>query len=150
MSGTTSSIICVSRTAGIRWSYPYSAQPDCPELESVGPVQFDLAGVRLWLHDSQKNGGQPAGQLIYDHLKRARMLEGCFGLCDFEELRKKGPLFSSKYFGSKGIVGLKSVLRCPNGNLIAPYLRYADYMDVIWRDLSFDFTSFHPTPFYGT
>src|SRR3989344_5957600 len=45
-----------------------------PELESLGPTEYDIARVELWLHDGQKSGKSMKGTVIYQYLKDANML----------------------------------------------------------------------------
>lgn len=97
-----------------------------PELEAVGPTEFEIARVEQWLHDDQKGGNYVRGQVIYDHLKSYNMLESCFGLRDLEEIQKKGIAFFRKYFESRVVFGWRSVVRNRIGDLLAPYLLESD------------------------
>jgi hypothetical protein len=115
------SIVRVDRT--IRPTYPdWKKKVLYPKLENSGPSEFDVAKLELWLHEGQKNGGRVKGQIIFDYLKKERMLGSCLGLRDLEEIQKKGVVFFRKYFQGKAIFAWKSVLLRRGGVLYVPYL----------------------------
>jgi hypothetical protein len=60
-----------------------------PELELVGPAEYDLADLKQWLHDGQR-GGTLSGQAIYEHLTERDLLSTCLGVKDAEALQKQG------------------------------------------------------------
>lgn len=93
-----------------------------PELEKIGPVEFDAAKLELWLHEGQKGGKWIKGQKIYEHLKEKKMLEGCLGLSDLLAIQAKGIAFFRQYFAGKVVFGWKSVVRYRRGHLYAPSL----------------------------
>ncbi len=114
-------IVRVDRS--IRPSYPdWMKKVMHPELEAKGPAEYDLATIQLWLHDGQKGGNWLKGQRIYDHLKSNNMLEGCLGLRDGEEIKKKGIEVFRKFFGGKAVFLWASVVRDRGGGFGVPYL----------------------------
>ena len=114
-------IIRVDRS--VRPSYPDWVKTVMhPELENVGPAEYDIAKVEQWLHDDQKDGGWIKGNKIYTYLKETDSLKSCLGLQDLEEIRKKGIVFFRKHFQNKAVFGWRSVVRNEDGLLHAPYL----------------------------
>lgn len=92
-----------------------------PELESVGPAEFDAGKLELWLHDRQKNG-MVTGNVIHSYLKNHDMLKECLGLRDLEEIQKKGIFFFRKHFKGKCVFGWKSVILDRHDILCSPCL----------------------------
>jgi len=65
---TIDSVIRVDRS--IRPSYPdWMKEVMHPELESVGPAEYNISAVEQWLDDGQKDGRYIEGNKIYNHLK---------------------------------------------------------------------------------
>lgn len=91
-----------------------------PELEAVGPAEYDLAKVELYLHDEQKDGKWMKGTKLYDHLKETDSLKNCLGLHDALEIQKKGIKVFRKLFGGKAVFCWKSVVRSRDGDLFVP------------------------------
>ena len=115
------SIIRVDRK--VRPVYPdWMKRVMYPKLEAVGPAEYDLVKVELWLHDGQKNLGLVKGLDIYEHLKNNRMLNSCLGLRDGEEIKKKGVAVFRKFFGGQAIFLWASVMLSRCGYLYVPYL----------------------------
>ena len=92
------------------------------ELEALGPAEYDIVKVELWLHDGQKSGKSDKGTVIYQYLKDTGMLKTCFGLRDLEEIQKKGIAFFRKHFQGKAIFAWKGVVRNRYGRLHVPCL----------------------------
>lgn len=112
-------IICVDRS--IRLFYPdWMKAVMHLELETVGPVEYDLAKVELYLHNKQKDGKRMQGTQLYDHLKDTGSLKSCLGLHDALEIQKKGLVVFRKLFGVKAVYCWKSVVRDCEGNLRVP------------------------------
>ena len=112
-----------------------------PELENTGSDEFDIANVKLWLHDGQKNGKWIKGQVIYDHLKETDTLKICLGLRDGEEIQKKGIKVFRKFFGGKAVYLWKSVVRHRSDSLHVPYLDDGGGQVVVrwnWLDSAWD------------
>ena len=115
------SIIRVNRS--IRPSYPdWMKEVIHPELEAVGPSEYDGAKLEQWLHDGQKDGKWIEGNKIYAHLKKTDTLKTCLGLRDLEEIQKKGIANFRKHFAGKAVFGWASVVRNRLGSLRVPYL----------------------------
>ena len=107
----------------IRPSYPdWMKEVIHPELENVGPAEYDISGVERWLHDGQKGGKYIEGTKIYAHLKETGMIKSCHGLRDLEEIQKKGIAFFRKYFKGKAVFGWAGIVRCQSGRLFVPCL----------------------------
>lgn len=116
-----------------------------PELEVVGPAEYDLTKVELWLHDDQKNGKWMGGVHIYEYLKETDGLKNCLGLHDAVEIQKKGIALFRKLFGHKVVFCWKSVVRDRDGSLNVPYVggRGGNVM-VDWGWLGSDWDGNHP------
>jgi len=116
-------IIRVDRS--IRPSYPdWMEKVMHPELESVGPAEYDISAVEQWLHDGQQDGKYIEGNKIYNHLKKDDMLllKTCLGLRDLEAIQKKGIAFFRKHFKGKAVFGWAGIVRGRRGLLDVPYL----------------------------
>lgn len=133
-------IICVNRK--VRPVYPdWVDKPMHPELEKVGPADFDMSDVEQWLHDGQKTG-VVKGQVIYDHLKTNDMLKTCFGVQELQTIQGKGIEFFRKHFAGKAVFGWRSVVLHRGGRLYVPCLieygfevkLYWDWLDSDWYD----------------
>lgn len=137
MSDTLDTIIRVDRT--VRLVYPdwmnWMKEVMHPELEAVGPTEYDLSKVELYLHDKQKNGGYIVGTSLYEHLKETDSLKDCLTLHDALEIQKKGIKVFRKLFGNKAVFCWKSVVRHRLGHLFVPYV-YVDgdgvVVDWVW------------------
>jgi hypothetical protein len=113
-----------------------------PELESVGPAEYDISAIEQWLHDGQKNGEYIEGNKIYNHLKKTDTLKTCLGLRDLEEIQKKGIASFRRHFKGKAIFGWAGIVRYRNGGLYVPCLFEGDgevvlywyWTDRAWRD----------------
>lgn len=116
-----------------------------PELENVGPAEYDIAKTEQWLHDGQQNGKWIEGDKIYAHLNETGDLKNHFTLRDLEEIRKKGLAFFRKYFNGKAVFGWGSVVRSRNSRLCVPCL-YGDGDEVVldWDWLGGDWGSNRP------
>ncbi len=138
------SIIRVNRS--IRPSYPdWMKEVMHPELETIGPAEYDGTKLEQWLHDGQKDGKWIEGNKIYAHLKKTDTLKTCLGLRDLEEIQKKGIAYFRKHFAGKAVFGWASVVRDRNGDLSVPYL-YQDGVKVFlfWFWLDFSWLSGDP------
>ena len=118
---TIDPIIRVNRS--ISPAYPSWVKVLHPELENIGPAEFDVSKLELWLHKDQKDGRLAQGKVIYEYLKEKEILVTCLGLTDLLEIQKKGLAFFRKYFQDKAIFAWKSVVRHRDGDrLNAPSL----------------------------
>lgn len=118
------SIICVDRP--IRPPYPGWAKVMHPDLETVGPREYDLARVELYLHDGQKGRKTIQGYKLYEHLKKNDRLRGCLGLQDALAIQSKGIATFRKFFGGNVVYCWKSVLGENCGNTIYVAYRSSD------------------------
>jgi len=137
-------IIRVDRS--IRPSYPdWVKEVMHPELETVGPAEYDITKLEQWLHDGQKGGKWIEGNKIYAHLKKTDTLKTCLGLRDLEEIQKKGIAYFRKHFAGKAVFAWASVVRGRHGNLSVPYLYESGGLVVLgWRWLVIDWFSSYP------
>ena len=105
-----------------------------PDLEPLGPAEFDASRLELWLHEGQSDNKYTKGHKIYEHLKEKKILEDCLGLRDLEEIQKKGLAFFRKFFKGKTVFGWKSVVLDRYGSLRVPYLcGSGDKVVLDWR-----------------
>ncbi|KKP86025.1 hypothetical protein A3B84_01615 [Candidatus Nomurabacteria bacterium RIFCSPHIGHO2_02_FULL_35_13] len=95
-----------------------------PELELLGPAEYDLqAGVRQWLHDDQ-NRGYVRGGVIYKYLKDTNTLGSCLSLQDGLVIQQKGVEIFRELFKGKKVFLWKSVVQLHHDNyLLVPFLR---------------------------
>lgn len=121
----------------IRPSYPAWVKTVMhPELENVGPVEYDITKTEQWLHHGQKDGKAIEGNKIYAHLKETGDLKNHFGLRDLEEIQKKDFIFFRKHFAREVVYGWSSVVRNLNDTLSVPCLYGCDSMVVLrWHGL---------------
>lgn len=123
------SIIRVDRS--IPPSYPqWMYEVMHPELERVGPAEYNILAVEQWYHDGQKGGKYIEGNEIYNHLKMTDALKICLGLRDLEEIQKKDIVFFRKHFKGKAVFGWASIVRSHTNSLLVPYL-YEDDDEVV-------------------
>lgn len=141
----TSSIVTVDRT--ILPTYPeWMDEILCPEYESTGPAEFDVAKLERWVHPDQAYR-TVNGTVCYDYLMGHDLLKDCLSLRDLEEIKEKGIVFFRKYFEGKAVIGWKSVMRASTGTFFAPSLFENDDQVLIcwnWLDheLFVDFPAF--------
>ncbi len=103
--GEVDSIIVVDRL--VKPAYPdWVKEVLHLELEMSGPNEFDMAQLEQLLVPGQIESGKS----IYDHLEANKMLDGCLGLRDLEEIKKKGVRCIYKHFKRNRIVGWRSVV----------------------------------------
>ncbi len=138
------SIIRVDRS--IRPTYPDWVKTVMhPELEPLGPAEYDIAEVEQWLHEGQKDGKWIEGNNIYAHLKEIDTLKTCLGLRDLEEIQKKGIAFFRKHFGGKAVFGWSGVVRLRHGDLCVPYLcGFGDRVVLYWSWLGLGWDGDYP------
>jgi len=88
-----------------------------PELETVGPAEYDLTKIDLYLHNLQKNEGSITGQQLYNHLKEIGNLKNCLGIQDAAEIQKKDLPVYYEVFGHKSLCFWRSVVSDQKGNI---------------------------------
>ena len=104
-----------------------------PELETVGPAEYDLAQVELYLHDGQ-NSKWMWGTALYEHLKETHSLKNCLGLHDALKIEKKDIKVFRKLFKDKVVFCWKSVVRGDSNGLFVPYVEGDGHVVVVcWR-----------------
>lgn len=115
------------------------------ELEAVGPTEYDLSKIRLYLHDEQKDGKSIVGHRLYEHFKETNMIKNSLGFQDALEIQKKGIVVFQTLFGNKSIQCWKSVVLGPNGNLYVPCVFGNGTIVVVdWNWLDDDFNGKKP------
>lgn len=116
-----------------------------PELETVGPAEYDLTEVELYLHDEQKSGGWMNGSKLYKYLKDTGSLKSCLGLHDALSIQKKGIKVFQSVFVGKEIFCWKSIIRSRGGRRQIPYV-YDDGHEVVvnWRWIGSGWYNVHP------
>lgn len=112
-----------------------------PELESVGPAEYDLVKVQLHLHKKQKGEGWVSGHTLYRHLKRGDKLKDCLGFHDALEIQKANVEVFQKLFGDKVLFCWRSIVREYSGALAVPRV-FADGLRIVvdwdWIDLGWN------------
>ena len=115
-----SSLIHVDRTTPL--VYPdWVTKALHPELENIGPAEFDVEQLECWLHSDQKKG-VAKGEIICKYLETNDMLAGCLGLRDLQAIQKRGLAFVRKHFQGQAVFGWRSVVLDRSGNLRVPCL----------------------------
>jgi hypothetical protein len=71
-----------------------------PELELIGPTEFDIMQSERWFHPQQIERGVPANH-VFNKLQKDGLIERCFGLAELEAIKARGVHFFRKYFGVK-------------------------------------------------
>lgn len=116
-----------------------------PELEGVGPAEYDMAKSELWLHDGQKNGKYIVGHKIYEYLKESDSLKNCYGYDDALAIQKNGIDAFRKVFGNKVVYCWRSVVQDQDGDLYVPYVDVnGGELVVYWNDIDFDWYGNEP------
>ncbi len=115
-----------------------------PELQNVGPPEYNITEIQQWLHSGQKNGGSIKGSQIYADLKETDDIKNHFVLRDLEEIKKKGIAFFRKYFAGKIVFAWGSVVSF-HGTLLIPCLcENGDSVIFVWRWLDLVWKSLDP------
>lgn len=118
-----------------------------PELESVGPTEYDASSIDQWLDNDQNSGNMTTGYKVYATLKEKdmKLLKTCLGLRDLEEIKKKGINFFWKHFRGKAVFGWASVTQNHGDNFSVPYLYERGNSVVLsWRDVGSHMTVGNP------
>lgn len=119
-----------------------------PELEALGPAEYDLADVELWLHDDQKDVEHDSwviGTKIYEHLRNTDSLKACLGCHDATEIQKKGRDVFQRVFGNKTLYFWKSVAknRVQGYNVLALGVNGGE-LKLTWRWIDHDMHNWDP------
>ena len=92
-----------------------------PELELIGPTEYDLNDLELWLIYDQKSS-VVRGDAIYHCLRNDNVLDSCLGFADLLAIQDKGIAVFRKLFAGKEVFAWKSVVQSTWGHLSVPYL----------------------------
>lgn len=93
-----------------------------PELENIGPLEFEVSSLSRWYHPEQKKGNI-GGELIYGHLKEKGWFSNCLGSRELDGIQAKGSVFVRRHFADESVVGWKSICsRIDNDALFVPYI----------------------------
>ncbi len=112
LEGVIDSIIRVDRL--VKPTYPdWVKKVLHPELENIGPAEYDASSIDEWFHNRQKNGQCTFGKNVYTKLKEndCELLKTCLGLRDLEEIQKKDIAFFRKHFKAKAVFGWASIVQ---------------------------------------
>ena len=130
--------------------YPESwGEPARPELEGIGPSEYDISRVDLWLHYDQMDGGFAKGYKIYEYLSRHDLFKDCLGYDDALMIQRINPISFRRLLGLNAILCWRSVMRNVNGNLSVPALYDLGgeiKLSLIW--LSENFNNLYPSGRY--
>jgi hypothetical protein len=144
-SPVTNELVHVDRS--VRPVYPtWATVVMHPELEALGPTEFDPSKLELWLHPRQVQWWTPA-QVIYDFLKENNMLAECLGLSDLMAIKSRGLDFYRRFFGSMTLIGWKSVVGYYRNSVVAPALiEDSGEVDLYWHLVKHNLGSGDPAP----
>lgn len=118
------------------------------ELESDGPVEFNVSDIEQWLYPGQGTRTvtiagvkEVNGWEIYKFLRKTDAVKNQLGLADLLGIKKKGRGFFDKHFGRKNVFGWKSVVLSGHdydyGGLFVPCLiSGGDGLFIYWRKLT--------------
>ncbi len=121
-----------------------------PELEGVGPAEYDMTKVELWPHDNQKYGGFVTIRMVYDYLKSSNKLRNCLGLEDALEIQKNGIVAFRKVFGYKVPICLRSVVVDQNGWRVPYFFGSVDEIVQHWFWLDRSLNDDNPVVLFPT
>lgn len=120
---TIDTIIHIDRAAAV----PY---PDWvkdvlhPTIERNAPAEYDLADIKLWLHDGQQEGKSVLGHTIYEHLLQQKgVLDNYLSLSDGLAIQQQmNVAIFRKVFRDNYVFLWGSVVRDRDGVLFVPYV----------------------------
>jgi hypothetical protein len=116
-----------------------------PQLEKTGPMEYDVAKLRQWLHIRQTQSGVVKGRVIQGYIQETGLLKTCLNLRDLEVIKKKRLVFFRNHFGTKKVTAWKSVIENRNGELDVPILFEKDGKLLLnWQSLASDWYSNYP------
>lgn len=135
------SVVIVDRT--VQPAYPdFVKKVKYPELELVGPADFNASNLEQWLHLKQEKGGITTGHEIYEELIAKKMLEICLNIVDLGAIQNRGISFFRRHFAGKMVLGWKSVILNRDSLLGVPYLyEGCDDVEMDWISLDLDLHS---------
>jgi len=108
-----------------------------PELETLGPDEYDLGEVKLWRHKDQQGKQRVSIFELYMDLKIGDLLPHCLGLADgYAISRKQAPIYR-KFFGGQTLFLWRSVMIGEKGSeYFVPYLRERKDGPVEWVEMT--------------
>ena len=95
--------------------------PLYPELEKVGPLQFDVTKIEQWVHERQQGGLFMNGEELHSYIA-ANILNSCLGLTELLAIADRGYYFVLQHFGQVGPYGHRGAARNQKGELFVPYI----------------------------
>lgn len=136
-------IIHVDRTVSV--VYPnWIKKALYPQLEQVGPSDFNIAELESHLHPKQVEG-YATGNEIHEELIAKKMIESCLGLPELLNIQKRGIRFFRKHYSGKAVFGWRSVVQDRDGDLLVPSLVVLEgKVILLWRWLAYNFNSDRP------
>ncbi len=122
----SSTPLIVSVDRKVRPVYPdWKKRVMHPSLELSGPSKYDFYKIEVsFLHDEDTNGTVKAF-IIYEHIKKMKILELCLNLQDGKIFQQRGVVVFEKLFGKRMVPLWKSILLDKFGcsdNAHIPYL----------------------------
>lgn len=145
-------VIRINRSVSLKC--PDWAELVYPELESMGPVEYSISRVGLWLHEYQKLWHGASGRMIYDRLGEIGLLGKCLGFSDLEAIQNTSLAFVREHFKDKTLWAWKSVVRYRGRSdadgLLVPALFVQDKQELVvkWFSISYQIYSNSPCPFF--
>jgi hypothetical protein len=145
-------VVRVNRSVSLKC--PDWAELVYPELESVGPAEYPISRVGLWLHEYQKLWHGASGRTIYDRLRETGLLKKSLGFSDLEAIQNTSVAFFREHFKDKTLWAWKSVIRHRSqsgpGGLLVPNLSVENKQELVvsWDHIGYQFNSNSPCPIF--
>lgn len=121
----------------------YPVRMDKPlhyKLEATGPNRLDVSQLEHWLNPEQKYYLADVG-VVYNDLKRKKLLPRCLGFRELLAIQAKGPDFFRRYFSGQSIFCWKGAVKYRNGDTCIPCLvNIGGNVILIWRWLGDDWS----------
>jgi hypothetical protein len=93
-----------------------------PEIQSAGPLKFDIRCIERHVIDKQKNSQWLRGGDIYKYHVENGMLEKDFGLRELQALKLRREAFFKKYLSDLLVMGWRSVVKDLGDDIYVPFL----------------------------
>jgi hypothetical protein len=109
-----------------------------PELQKVGPSEYDLTQVELYLHPDQgKEGVDLTGLSVLKHLESTGLIRYCLGFHDASAMRAMDIDIFRRFFGRKLVFCWKATALDQSGHMHVPFFFDSGGMvDVDWYELT--------------
>lgn len=92
-----------------------------PDLQLIGPREYNLRSVGLYLHDKQREyGDHIQGTALYKHLQDTDSLKYCLGIHDARKISEIRIRDFREHFGNMIVFCWKSVVEDLHGGLSVP------------------------------